>query len=138
MEKSRNKKAPHDLVPRARELRKEDTVAERIAWTLLKDRRMFGLKFRRQVPIDYFIVDFYCHELKLIIELDGVGHAEKEQYEYDQGRDQRLRELGYTVARFSNERLLNNDSDLFSEAIRPFLPSPGAPKARPPLPEGEG
>ena len=136
MGKFRNEKTPHDLVPRARDLRKDDTLAEQTAWTKLKDRRMFGLKFRRQAPIEKFIVDFYCHELRLIIELDGGGHAEKEQFEYDQGRDKRLAALGYRVVRISNERILDKESFDFSEAIRPFLPSPGA--SRPPLPEGEG
>jgi very-short-patch-repair endonuclease len=136
MEESKKKKPPHVLVPRARELRKDDTKAEKTAWTLLKDRRLNGFKFRRQVPIEHFIVDFYCHELKLIIELDGDIHAETEQFKHDQERDERLRELGYTLVRFSNE-VLFNDSDFFEEHIRSLLPSPGRFAARP-LPEGEG
>jgi len=137
MPKSKNKKTPHDLIPLARDLRKSNTRAEQIAWGCLKDRRLDGYKFRRQVPIDNYIVDFYCHELKLIIELDGDIHSETEQFEDDQKRDARLRELGYTVVRFSNEGLYE-DSDIFEEQIRAFLPSPGALGARHPLPEGEG
>lgn len=120
--KSSKRKAPHVLVPRARELRKDDTKAEKIAWTLLKDRRLNGFKFRRQVPIENYIVDFYCHEAKLIIELDGDIHAETAQFEKDQERDVRLKELGYTVVRFSNE-VLFDDSDFFEDHIRSLLPS---------------
>ena len=101
-------------------MRRDDTKAEKIAWTLLKDRRLDGFKFRRQVPIENFIVDFYCHEAKLIIELDGDIHAEADQYNHDQQRDVRLRALGYTVVRFSNEALYN-DSDFFEEHFRSIL-----------------
>src|SRR5215813_11293910 len=87
MAKNTSKKLPHSLTPLAREMRRDDTRAEKIAWTLLKDRRLDGFKFRRQFPIENFIVDFYCHEAKLIIELDGEIHAEAEQYERDQQRD---------------------------------------------------
>ena len=97
----------------------------------MKNRRLSGYKFRRQVPIEKYIVDFYCHELKLVIELDGDVHAETEQFEHDQKRDARLRELGFTVIRFSND-VMYNDSDIFEEQIRASLPSPN------PLPEGEG
>ena len=62
-------------------MRRDDTLAEKIAWTLLKDRRLDGYKFRRQVPIENYIVDFYCHQAKLIIELDGDIHAETGQFE---------------------------------------------------------
>ena len=127
--KNKSKKLPHSLVPLAREMRRDDTRAEKIAWTLLKDRRLNGFKFRRQVPIDNFIVDFYCHEAKLIIELDGYIHAETEEYEYDQQRDARLRELGYTVVRFSNE-VLYTDSDFFEEHIRAILSPSGSGENR--------
>ena len=135
MEPSRKKKPPHILRDRARELRRNKTKAEMIAWGVLKNRRVKGYKFRRQVPIENYIVDFYCHEAKLIIELDGGVHSETEVFEKDQKREQRLRELGYTVVRFSNH-VLYNDSDFFEEHIRALLPSPGA--SRHPLPEGEG
>jgi len=137
MDKSKKKKSPHDLVPWARDLRKNNTRAEQIAWGCLKDRRLDGYKFRRQVPIENYIVDFYCHELKLVIELDGDIHSETVQFIHDQKRDARLRELGFTVMRFSNE-VMYNDSDFFEEQIRASLPSPGALGARHPLPEGEG
>ncbi len=60
-----------ELSERARQMRREDTRAESAAWELLRDRRTLGLKFRRQVPIDRYIVDFYCPEIRVIIEIDG-------------------------------------------------------------------
>ena len=76
---------------RARGMRRADSLAEKLAWVLLRDRRMLGLKFRRQVPIENFIVDFYCHELRLIIELDGGVHDQPSQMKKDTRRNARLR-----------------------------------------------
>src|SRR5262249_30548755 len=121
-------------IPLAREMRRDDTKAEKIAWTLLKDRRLDGFKFRRQVPIENFIVDFYCHEAKLIIELDGDIHAKTEEYTHDQQRDARLRELGYKIVRFSNE-VLYDDSDFFEEHIRAIL-NPSSTEERLEIREG--
>jgi very-short-patch-repair endonuclease len=96
---------------------------------------MFGLKFRRQVPIDNYIVDFYCHELRLIIELDGLVHDDPEQIRKDKIRNTRLKKLGYQILRVPNGRVMK-DQELFADEICRFLPSPGA--SRHPLPEGEG
>jgi len=68
--KKRRQPTDENLLKNARELRRVDTRAEQQAWVLLRDRRMLGLKFRRQVPIGSYIVDFYCDELKLVVELD--------------------------------------------------------------------
>ena len=73
------KPAARELLSRARQMRTDDTRAEKLAWVLLRDRRMFGLKFRRQVPIENYIVDFYCQELRLIVELDGLVHDDPQQ-----------------------------------------------------------
>jgi very-short-patch-repair endonuclease len=116
-------------------MRHEDTYAEKLAWILLKDRRMFGLKFRRQVPLDRFIVDFYCHEIRLIIELDGLVHDDPRQILKDEQRNARLKALGYQILSVPNGMVMK-DQELFIEEIRRFLPSPG-PSGRP-LPEGEG
>ena len=85
-----HKRPPRKLRNRAREMRHVDTWAEKSAWKLLRDRRMFGLKFRRQVPIDNYIVDFYCHEIRLIIELDGLVHDDPVQIRKDTIRTTRL------------------------------------------------
>jgi uroporphyrinogen-III synthase len=112
-----------------------DTRAEKKAWVLLKDRRTLGLKFRRQVPIDRYIVDFYCHEIRLIIEIDGGVHVQPGQVEWDATRDARLEELGYKVLRITNDEVLNHPDCLF-QMINALYPSPG-PSGHP-LPSVEG
>ncbi len=115
------------LTKRTRELRQAQTIAEKHAWYLLRDRRTLGLKFRRQVPIDDFIVDFYCDELKLVIEIDGDVHDRDAQKRRDEIRDKRLTKLGYRILRFSNA-LVINDPDVLIQAVRQLvtltLPSP--------------
>ena len=90
----------------ARELRQPQTPAEQKLWSRLRNRQLTGLKFRRQHPIDRFIIDFYCDEAKLCIEVDGDSHAE--QIEYDQARTAYLNELGYTVIRFTNREVFTH------------------------------
>ena len=101
-------------------MRTEDTPAEKLAWDLLRNRRLFGLKFRRQVAIDRFIVDFYCHELRLIVELDGDIHDDPEQIAKDDQRNARLKELGYKILRVAKGMVMHAP-DLFVEEIRKFL-----------------
>jgi very-short-patch-repair endonuclease len=115
---------PKELIERARRLRQADTRAERRAWVLLRDRRMFGLKFRRQVPIETFIADFYCHELRLIIELDGGCHSHEEKFRKDTNRDRILKNKGYQILRFRNETILNGER-LFIESIRTIMEDTG-------------
>jgi len=110
---------------RARRLRREDTLAEQVAWGFLRNRRTLGLKFRRQVPIDRYIVDFYCHEIRVIVELDGVVHDAEAQMRIDEERDTRLRELGFQILRVPN-RVVLRDPESFMEMIRARIPSPGA------------
>ena len=85
----------------AQELRHNPTPAESTLWQHLRAYKMNGHKFRRQHPINRFIVDFCCIEKGLIIELDGDSHGGKEAY--DQSRTESLKKLGYTVIRFTNE-----------------------------------
>jgi very-short-patch-repair endonuclease len=127
--------SPKLFVERAREMRREDTRAEKKAWVMLKDRRTLGLKFRRQVPIDRYIVDFYCHEIRVIVEIDGGVHNLPGQAEWDATKNARLEELGYRILHVSNEIVLK-DPETFSEMIRSLYPSPG-PSGHP-LPLGEG
>ncbi len=87
---------------RARELRKTSTPAEQALWVLLRDRRLRALKFRRQTPVSIYCADFYCHALKLIVELDGEIHQEPQQRAHDENRDSYLRSLGHTILRFPN------------------------------------
>jgi len=111
---------PKKVLTHAREMRQRDTSAEKRAWICLRDRRTFGLKFRRQVPIDRYIVDFYCHELQLIIEIDGGVHAERRSVESDKIREARLKALGFSILHFPNDVILN-DPEVLSEATRGVL-----------------
>jgi very-short-patch-repair endonuclease len=117
------------LSKHARSLRKNSTEAERLLWIQLRGRRLEGYKFRRQLVIEPYIVDFVCIEAKLIIEADGGQHAEQE--DYDTNRSARLEALGYRVLRFWNHEILN-DTQAVLDRIRQALISPH------PVPQGEG
>src|ERR1700752_2079553 len=90
----------------ARRLRRDQTDAERVLWFRLRDRRLAGWKFRRQAPIDRFIVDFVCADARLIVELDGGQHAARA--EQDKTRTEVLQSFGYFVLRFWNNDVLAN------------------------------
>ena len=99
-------RAPENIRARARELRQRMTPAEKALWQHLRNRQLHGLKFRRQHPVDRFIVDFYCAAKHLVVEVDGDIH--EEQSEQDAARDAFLQERGYRVLRFRNEEVLND------------------------------
>src|SRR5665647_1400166 len=82
-------------------LRKNMTLSEILLWNKLKDRKVFSIKFRKQHPIGIFIVDFYCHEYKLVIEVDGEVHYNEEVNEYDLGRTGELNNFGIRVIRLN-------------------------------------
>ena len=94
----------------ARKLRQDMTDAERALWRLLRDRRMEGWRFRRQEPIDRYIVDFICFEARLIIELDGGQHFDSE---IDKVRDAYLESQGFQVLRFWNNDVLANRDGVY-------------------------
>ena len=98
---SRNKIIPYNkkLKSYARELRKNSTLSEVLLWQQIK-RKALGYEFHRQVPIDQFIVDFYCHELMLAIEIDGNSHNDK--FDYDERRQTKLQNLGVIFIHFSD------------------------------------
>ncbi len=99
----RQRRIRPELREKARELRRPQTPAEQVLWASLQDRRLDGLKFRRQHPIGPFIADFYCAECHLVIEIDGDVHSD--QVEYDGARSEWLNERGYTVLRFTNQEV---------------------------------
>ena len=99
------------------ENRKNPTEAECVLWNVLKAKGI-GLKFRRQHIIEDFIVDFYCNEKKLVIELDGGYHRMPEQMKRDKERTLRLRDLGYTELRFTNEQVLCDTDNTVLEILR--------------------
>ncbi len=100
--------ASRNTFEKARGLRKNMTNTELLLWNKLKNRELFAVKFRRQHPIDIFVVDFYCHELKLAIEIDGGIHLIKEVSEYDDGRTHDIEDFGIKIIRFSNDQVIND------------------------------
>jgi very-short-patch-repair endonuclease len=96
------------IFQRAEELRKKMTEAEKKLWEILKNKQNGGYKFRRQHPILKFILDFYCHEVKLGIEIDGQTHNSKGQKFYDDDRTEILKEYGIKIIRFQNDDIIAN------------------------------
>ena len=87
---------------KAKVLRGTETIAEKLIWEQLKMKQLNGFKFRRQHPISQFIVDFYCHEIGLVIEIDGEIHHKPENKEYDENRTAELEKFELKVLRFTN------------------------------------
>lgn len=87
-------------------LRKNMTEAEQIIWERLCKNQL-GVRIRRQHPVWKYIADYYCHELKLVIEIDGGIHLLKENKEYDIGRETTLNEFGIDIVRFTNDQVIN-------------------------------
>ncbi len=117
----------------AQRLRRAMTPAEARLWLKLKSNRLNGLHFRRQQVIRGFIVDFYCHACRLVVEVDGDVHDG--QQEYDAERDQVLTQLGLRVLRFRNERVLGDITGVVNEiwAVAESPTPPRVPRGTPPL-----
>ena len=130
-----------ELKRRAEEMRKNPTEAESVLWDALRGNGL-GVKFRQQHIIEDFIVDFYCNEYKVTVEIDGGYHKEADQMKSDEERTARLNELGYTELRFANEEILC-DLDRVLKTIKTFcsgtpLLKEGSGEAVTPSPSGEG
>lgn len=97
-------------------LRRKMTTAEAALWNMMRGKKLGGYKFRRQQGIGPYILDFYCPEVKLCIELDGSSHDYK--FEYDEQRDLYLLEQGIVVLRFTNEHIWNNIDWVVAEILR--------------------
>ena len=98
--------AGKNIFEKAHLLRNRMTLCEKIMWDELRNRRTFKVRFRRQHPIDIFIVDFYCHKYKLVVEVDGDIHSF--QKDYDEGRTAELERFDLKIIRFTNQEILNN------------------------------
>jgi very-short-patch-repair endonuclease len=109
--------ASTELINRAKEHRMSMTPSEKTIWERLNKGQIHGLKFRRQHPISIFIADFYCHKLKLVIEIDGEYHNSLEQTEHDLNRTAELNYLKIKVIRFSNEQVFNSIEDVVNEIL---------------------
>lgn len=111
------KGAPESSFVKAKALRKDETQAEKILWAKLRNNQLKGYKFRRQHPIGLYIVDFYCHQLKLVIEIDGDYHNIQEQIEKDKERTQNLETDGLQLIRFTNKNIMENLEKIISEIM---------------------
>lgn len=119
----------------ARRLRRNQTDAERYLWFKLRNSRLGGLKFRRQMSLNGFVVDFCCPDAKLVIELDGGQHAQ--QSEQDSRRTKNLEESGYFVLRFWNNDVLRNIDGVLEEILSVASQQLVEPPHPTPLPSGE-
>jgi len=99
--------ASENIIAKAKELRHQQTKAEKILWNKLRNNNILSFKFRRQHPVDISIVDFYCHKAKLVIEVDGKIHQKKDILEYDINRTAHLEEFGLKIIRFTNYEIEN-------------------------------
>lgn len=101
-----------------RALRKKMPRPEEIIWFKIRNRQLSGNKFRRQYSFDNFVVDFYCVEKKLAIEIDGDSHFNKKAIEYDQIRQDRIEKLGIKFLRFTNNEVIQNINGVLGEIIK--------------------
>ena len=105
------------MIRRARTLRHESTEPEQLLWTALRNGQISGLKFRRQYSIDNYVVDFFCFERRLAVELDGSVHSQPSQIKRDSAKDAYLRSLGIHVLRLPNGLVLE-DPERFVRKVR--------------------
>lgn len=124
-----------EQLERVRELRQKQTNAEQLLWGLIRGKVM-GVKFRRQHPIDPYIVDFYCNSANLVIELDGSQHAEDTVKLYDEKRTRFLEENGYRVIRFWNNDVLNKTDAVLEKIYQELSPPPKSKISSPPSGRG--
>jgi very-short-patch-repair endonuclease len=113
-----------DTLDQARHLRRGSTDAERLLWRHLRDRRLSGAKFRRQCSFGPYVADFYCDAAKLVIELDGGGHAQTQQAEHDEARHRELKRRGIRQLRFWNNEVLQNLDGVLQVICEALSPSP--------------
>jgi very-short-patch-repair endonuclease len=99
-------RSPRYIIELARDLRKNPTPAERILWEESKEKKLEGFKFRNQHPVYRYILDFFCHEKRLAIEVDGDIH--KKRSDYDEFRDEFLKSMGITTLRFQNKDVIDS------------------------------
>jgi len=126
-------KVPSKLRSNARALRRNSTDVERLLWAELRDHRLSGAGFRRQVPIASYIADFVCHAAKLVIELDGGQHFSDGQEAADDRRTAVIEAEGFRVLRFSNHDVTTNRAgvlETIASAIEASAPTLTLPRKR--------
>ncbi len=132
-QKSPNRKVPSRLRSNARALRKNSTDAERILWSALRDHRLNGAGFRRQVPIENYVADFVCHAARLVIELDGGQHFSDRAEQADARRSTVIEAKGLHVLRFSNHDVMTNRTgvlETIAAAVAARAPTLTLPRKR--------
>lgn len=122
--------AKANILAKAHDLRMNMTNQEKILWQKLRNKNILGFKFRRQHAISQFIADFYCHEAKLVIEVDGGYHQNSEQREYDANRTSELENMEIKVLRFKNEEI-ELEIDKVIASISNYLQKNAPPKSAP-------
>ncbi len=115
-------KTTREVVTRARDLRREQTSAEVRLWSALRNRQLAGLKFRRQHPYGQFILDFFCVERQLAVEVDGGVHLNAEQAARDAERSEFLEKRGVHVMRFTNDEIDQHLPDVLHKIIEATSP----------------
>ena len=108
------------IFSKAAKLRHEMTQSETLLWNRLRANQLLGYKFRRQHPISIYIADFYCHQLRLIIEVDGEYHNEENQIKTDKERTEDLNFQSMKILRFTNEEVIN-DIEAVLNTIRNYI-----------------
>jgi very-short-patch-repair endonuclease len=131
--KKPNWKVSSRLRSNARALRKNSTDAERILWSELRDHRLVGAGFRRQVPIENYVADFVCHAARLVIELDGGQHFSDEAEQRDASRSTVIGAKGFHILRFSNHDVMTNRAgvlETIAAAVAARAPTLTLPRKR--------
>ena len=106
-------RATPEIINNTRMLRENMTVSEKLLWERLKAKQLCGLRFRRQHPIFIFIADFYCHEARLVVEIDGEIHDQ--QVEYDDGRSAEMEKFFIKIIRFTNYEVENKIEEVIEK-----------------------
>ena len=117
---------PKYIVQVSKELRQNQTNAEKIIWDKIRGSRLKGYKFRRQYAIGRYIADFYCCEARLVIELDGRIHNQTEIKEYDQIRQNEIEGRNITIIRFSNEEVYKEIESVLTKVASILAPLPSS------------
>ena len=116
-----------NLKPSSRKLRNRMTDAEILLWSKIKRKQLKGIQFNRQKPIGNYIADFYSFKAKLVIEIDGSQHYEKENKEKDKIRDNYFKKLGLSVLRFNNLEVLKNINGVIEKICEEVSPPQKSP-----------
>jgi very-short-patch-repair endonuclease len=116
------KGASSQIFKNAQKLRENGTKEEELVWLVLRNNQLDGYKFRRQHPLHNYIADFYCHKLKLVIEIDGGYHLTVDQKKLDEERTRNIEFQGLKVIRFTNDEVMSNISAIVIK-IREFIQS---------------